>query len=162
MAGKTKVSGVNGAVSRESRPGVARNLAAIAHDVVTLAELQAQLARLDMKTALKKMKLPVAVLAVGAVLFLASIPLALVTVAHVLIYFTSLASWAAYLIVVAGGFLLGGLAMLFAISRIKSAGHTIDRSSTEFSNNVKWIKLVLRQQAEAERYCRPDPRSDAD
>jgi hypothetical protein len=162
MARQTKVSGGNGAVSRDSRRGVARNLAAIAHDVVTLAELQAQLARLDLQTALKKMKVPAAVLIIGVVLFLASIPLALVTVAHVLIHFTALSSWAAYLIVVAGGFILGGLAVLFAIARIKSAGHTIDRSTTEFSNNVKWIKLVLRQQAEAESYCRPDPRSDAD
>ena len=78
--------------------GVVGNITEFGNDVMTLIELQAQLAALDFKEAMARATIPLILIVVGAALLLASLPVALLGIAWLLATALSMSiGWAALL-----------------------------------------------------------------
>lgn len=121
-----------------------RNMADVAYDVATLAELQAKLLRADVMEIKDRLLLPVILGVVAAVVLLASLPVAMAALAMVfyevaeLTMASSLGLAALIGLVVAAGVGVGAWLML------RNAFDPISRSQTELARNVQWIKHVLK------------------
>ena len=124
--------------------GVIGNLAELAGDVSTLAELQMQLALTDLKVGLGRALLPVIILAVGAVLLLGAVPVALIGASELLADGLDLAhrGWA-YLIVAGVAMVLAALFALIAWPRLSGSLESLAPTREELSRNVAWVKTVL-------------------
>jgi hypothetical protein len=124
---------------------VARNTAEFVHDVVSLVELQTSLLKIDVQQCLAKMVVPGAVAAVGAVLVLSCMPILLASVALLMV---ELAGWThaqAFFFALGCGLVIGGGACLWAAWRLRSSFNDLARSREEFSQNVAWVKQVLKR-----------------
>ena len=78
--------------------GVVGNITEFGNDVMTLVELQAQLAALDFKETMSRATIPLILIVVGAALLLASLPVALLGIAWLLASALSMSiGWAALL-----------------------------------------------------------------
>lgn len=119
------------------------NAASFGHDVLTLAELQAKLAAVDLKEAAGHAAIPFAVIAVGATLALGSIPVALMGLAEMLDGATHLGPGASRLITAAGALVIGVIALAIAASRLGAAFRSLERTREELSRNLAWIKTVI-------------------
>ncbi len=89
--------------------GVFGNLADLANDVASLVELQAKLAVVDLKATVVKATIPLGLVAGGAAVLVAALPVLMIGLAELLADGLGLAhrGWA-YLIVAAGGAVLAG------------------------------------------------------
>src|SRR5437763_13592861 len=83
MDGETKMI-TNGRI-RDKEPNVATSFSELTHDVIELAELQAQLFALDVKSTTQKTRASLALVVVGVCFLLGSIPVALFALAETLI-----------------------------------------------------------------------------
>jgi hypothetical protein len=124
---------------------VAQSSAEFLHDLVTLAELQAQLVVLDGKQGLARLVAPVAGVLFGAILALGCVPVALATIALVLTETTDLTPAGAFALVVGVG---SGVALLLVIAcawLLKRSLKMFARSQREWQQNVRWFKETLRR-----------------
>lgn len=143
MVDQTQIT--NGRSRSNSPPRrVARNVSGLAHDMVNLAELQAQLFVLDAKQAGRRAILPMMLLMIGTVFALSAVPVAILGVAYVLIEYTILLPWAALLVAAAGGAVIGGVVALAGAKWFTGRMELMKRSKIEFQHNLKWVKSVLR------------------
>lgn len=135
----------NGSVEQMStNSNVRKSVSNLAHDAVELGELQFKLIKADGIEAAKRARSSIAFVTVGLALLVASLPVALLAVAEVLI---EIGEWSRLLALSAsaGGALL--LSLLFALAgwwHLKQSFATWERSSVEFNRNVQWLKSVLR------------------
>src|SRR3954464_129283 len=83
MAGETEMN-TNGRF-RDKQPDVATSFSELTHDVIELAELQAQLFALDIKSTTQKTRISLILAIVGVCFLLGSIPVALIAVAQIFI-----------------------------------------------------------------------------
>ncbi len=123
--------------------GVVGNITEFGNDVVTLMELQAQLAALDFKSAMSRATIPMVLIAVGCALLLASLPVALLGVAWLLASALSMSvGWAALLtaLVVA---LVSAVVAVVALRRLLGSLESFRHSREELVRNVSWIRTVL-------------------
>jgi Putative Actinobacterial Holin-X, holin superfamily III len=142
---------------KSSPTGVLRqSLNQLAKDVITLCELQAELLQVDLRDWLRRCVAPtLALVAVAAVLALASMPLALLSLAYCLVEFAGLSIAASMLIAAAAG-LAAAAACGFAAWRIvKRERGTFERFNVELTNNLRWLKQVLSRSTPA---AGPEPR----
>ena len=102
--------GPNGAKSAPR--AVAHNMAELAHDALTLGELQYELLRCDINQALGRVVVPLALLVGSGVLLLSCVPLALAVVGLFIAQYTDLSYALAFLITLAGGLIAGGLILV--------------------------------------------------
>lgn len=130
--------------------GVRKNLGDLVHDAVTLAELQVELLKVDMRDARRGVVLALGLIGTGAVLALGTIPILLSSAAHALILHANWSAPLAYLVV--GGvaaFVAGGLVWI-GVSRAAGAVGTVQRSKAEFAETLRWFKGSLRQAGRSE------------
>jgi hypothetical protein len=123
--------------------GVVGSLADFGNDVATLAELQVKLAALDLKEATGRATLPLVLIAVGAVLIIGCVPVAV----------AGLAVWLGGLLGLSLGvsLLLTGLALMvvaavvagLAARRLRGSVESFRRSTEELNRNISWIRTVL-------------------
>jgi uncharacterized membrane protein YqjE len=140
------------AVNGRGKAGTAlrANMGDFVHDVITLAELQARLVAVDAGEARARAIRPLILGVVGIVLLLASFPVALLGLAWLLAE-SGLVLWAALLIAAAAGVIVSGLLGWLAWRTIRTTFTVFRRSGDEFSQNLGWIKSVLRGSRRAER-----------
>jgi Putative Actinobacterial Holin-X, holin superfamily III len=144
MVAQTPVNTTNGS-GTSPQHGVAHNTGELLADALTLAELQSKLLVVDVQDDLRKLIAPLAVLITGAVVGLSCLPVALVTIALGLVAGAGLAPWLAFLIslgigaAVAAGLVLGGVFYL------KRGLTFLERSRTEWEQNVRWFKSLVRR-----------------
>lgn len=141
MAGETKMSSQNGR-KRFPPQSVVQDVGEFAHDVVTLAELQVELLKADLQDFLKRMLIPVCLIASSAMIVLGSIPIALAALALGLVA-AGLSYGLAFLLTTLIGF---GIAACLGIAAWKTSSKMttlFDRSRGELSRNIKWVKRVL-------------------
>ena len=124
---------------------VARNTAEFVHDVVTLVELQASLLKVDVQQCLARMIVPGVVLAIGAVLVLSCMPILLAGVALLMVELFGWSHAQGFFFALGCGLLIGGGAALWAVWRLKNSFADLKRSRDEFSQNVAWVKQVLKR-----------------
>jgi hypothetical protein len=144
MAGQATIRRTNGPVEKPARV-IRRNLAELAHDAVTLLELQAGLLKIDTKEAARKSITGIAAFAVSAGVLLAAAAVALAALGFVLVEQGGFSHAAGFAISAACGAVLGGLLAVLGWLRLRGSLSTISRSRDEFARNVQWFKGVLKQ-----------------
>jgi len=131
----------------EETQRIAHGASHLLHDIVTLAELQVKLTKLDAKEAVGRVVRPLVFLAAAGLVALFTFPLILSAMAVTLVEVAGWSWTAAAWTAVGTGLLLAGA--LFAIGRSKTASPAdlFERSQTEFGNNLAWLKKTLRPTA---------------
>lgn len=141
-----------------ARAGMGANLAGLAHDALSLAELQVQLLSVDLRDAKRGAGPALALLVVGAVLALGSIPVLLIAGAASLIEYADWSSPAAHGVMGAAAVALAVLLLRIGWNRTVRALGTVQRSRSEFTETLQWLKNSLR---EGSRSAKDRTRSNA-
>jgi hypothetical protein len=149
MVGETTMNRRNG--STPSPPhGVAKGMAELAHDIVSLAELQFELFRRDCREGLKRMLIPVALLLAAGIVAAGTVPIALILVAEFLVQTAGLSRAAAFSIAAMSGFIVAVAIGVVGWSYLRGVVRVFERSSEELTRNMTWIKHALKRQAPIE------------
>ena len=134
----------NGRRTRQG-PGVRRSLASLASDVVSLVELQGQLALYDARESARRTAVPLGMLATGGVTAFAALLLLLAGASLLLEQLTAL-SYAASFLIVAGVVLVLAIGLLYlGWKKLQATFHVFERSRTEFVANLNALKSALRR-----------------
>ena len=144
MGHQTKISEQNG--SPETAPrALARDVGEFAHDVLTLAELQAQLFVADAHECGRRVLVPDLVLLCGVVLGLTCLPLALATLALIVIQVFEISYAAGFLIAVVVGAVFSALLCVIGLFQVRESVAVLGRSQQELVRNLRWVKNVLKR-----------------
>ena len=127
----------------------------IAEDVVSLAELQMELCKVDTRDALGRLAAPVMLMAAAAVLALGTIPVMLLFVAQAMVALTGASQWLALLIAADLGFAAAAILVIVGRRRLVGPPRLFDRSREEWKRNVQWMKRV--PQGRASHHYSPEP-----
>jgi hypothetical protein len=114
------------------------------HDLLTLAELQVQLAKADAQDGVTKLLRPVILLIGGLMLVIATVPMLLIAVAasFIALGLTPVAAaWLAFLFGAASAALL----ILLGRGGLHRPPALFERSLRELRNNVTWLKSTFRR-----------------
>jgi hypothetical protein len=134
--------------TRNDEPSMATSFAGLTHDVIELAELQAQLLALDVKSTSQKARISLVLAVSGICILLGTVPVALFTLAELL---NGPAGWsrpAAFGMATLVGVLVSGGILVAAWLRMRSGIVTMQRSRDELNRNIAWIKSSLRNRAQ--------------
>jgi len=123
--------------------GVVSNLADLINDFATLGELQAELAAVDIKESAARAVFPVVVAVSALALVVASLPVILLGVAHVLSRAVNLQLGWAILLTGLAALVAGGLLALVYYKRVTTSLEPLRRSREEFIRNLSWVRTVL-------------------
>ena len=144
MGYQTKVSEQNG--SPQTAPqALARDVGEFAHDVLTLAELQAQLFVTDLQECSRRALVPGLVLIAGVALGLSCIPLALAALALLLIQVFETSYATGFLGATIVGAILSALLCVIGWLQVRKRVAVLQRSRQELVRNLRWIKRVLER-----------------
>lgn len=122
---------------------VARNVGEFAHDVVTLAELQAELLKVDAQDYVKRLRTPVILFGAAAVVGFACIPIALTALAWGLSA-AGLATWLAFLISTVIGLATAAVLATLGWRQLNNSPSMFERSKEELSRNMDWLKHAFK------------------
>lgn len=131
--------------SKRAEPNVAASFSELTHDAIELAELQAQLLKLDVQTAVHNTGISLRLMIVGACLLLGCVPVALTAIAELLIAQAGWSRAASFAAAAAIGLVLSAAAGAPAWRRVQQALAALRRSSDEFNRNLAWIKTNLKR-----------------
>ena len=124
---------------------VTRSISELAHDVVTLGELQARLIACDLREGKSRAIGPIILIASGLLLALGALPVLLMGIGWLLVNHAGWSESSALLIAAGGGlFFAGGLAW-WGWSRLHLALSIIARSQQELTENIRWLKSALQR-----------------
>lgn len=139
----------------------ARSFRELLGDVMTLGELQMQLFRIDWEQCKARAVVPLVMLAIGTVLLLSCVPVALVCLALFINEMTRLTPAASFLVAVGVGMILGGLMALGSAMYLRNSFAMFKRSQNELDQNYRWVKTMLGragtapfQSKESDRFTR--------
>jgi len=140
-------------VSSSAPKGLAGDVREFAHNVLTLAELQAHLFVADVQECGQRVMIPGIVLICGVVLGMACFPLALVVLALFLVQLFEVTYAMGFLIAFAAGAVLSALLVAIGYLQVREHAILLQRSREELRRNLNWIKKVLKRS----RTTRSDP-----
>ncbi len=122
----------------------------LTHDIVSLAELQFELFRIDCREGLKRMLIPVALLLLAGIVAVGTVPVALILVAEFLVQAAGLSRAAAFSIAALGGFIVAAAMGVVGWSCLRGVVRVFERSREELTRNMTWIKHALKRPAPIE------------
>ena len=125
---------------------VRQSIGHMAEDIATLAELQARLFQSDARESMGRIVRPLAVLAAGAALFVATIPVCLLAIAGGLVTVGVPQAPAYGLVAVASLLAAAGMAA-WACRRFRELPPGFTRSREELVQNATWIKNAVKRLA---------------
>lgn len=134
--------------ARTDKPNVATSFGDLAHDVIELTELQAELLAMDVRDTSRSVRLGVVLGAAGIVLFLGSVPVLLAALAYLLIEQRGWSHAAGFGAATLVGLLLSGGVLGAAWWRLRTSVVTLHRSRDELRRNISWVKSSLRNRAQ--------------
>jgi formate hydrogenlyase subunit 3/multisubunit Na+/H+ antiporter MnhD subunit len=144
MVGETTMNRRNG--STQAPPnGVAKGMGELTHDIVSLAELQFELFRIDCREGLQRMLIPVALLLFAGIVAVGTVPVALIFIAEFLEQAAGLSRAAAYSIAAMGGFIVAAAMGVVGWSYMRVVVRVFERSREELTRNTAWIKHALKR-----------------
>lgn len=146
MDGEAKMN-TNGRV-RPEEPNVATSFSGLTHDVIELAELQAKLFALDIKSTTQKARMSLIMSVVGVCLLLGTIPVALMAIGE---FFIGQFGWpraAGYALAALLGIAASGGILAAGWLRLRTGLSAMQRSGEELSRNIAWLKSSFRNRAE--------------
>jgi uncharacterized membrane protein YqjE len=144
MVHQTRISGQNGS-PRIASKGLARDVGEFAYDVLTLAELQAQLFVADVNECGQRVLVPGLVLLCGVALGLACFPIALAALALLVVQIFGTSYAAGFLIAVVVGAALSALLCVIGWYQVRQRVTVLGRSQQALVRNLRWIKKVLER-----------------
>jgi uncharacterized membrane protein YqjE len=125
-------------------PGdVVTNVAEFGENLLSLAELQARLAAIELKQNLEGVKVGGAVIVAGAALALAALPIALAGIAELLVSQAGMSRGLALIVVAVAALVIAGTGIAIAVARLRGANLGYPLSREEFARNVNWVRTVL-------------------
>lgn len=133
----------------------------VASDIVNLIELQGELLALDGKVASKRFGTAGALLVVAGVVVVGVLTVLMFACAQLLHEYAEWSLGWSLLLAAGIGAVIAGILAIVALSLMKSAAAALEESSSEFKENVKWVKSILLDPESLRNKVRPDPR-DAD
>jgi hypothetical protein len=142
MDDQTKISQRNGS-PQPAPKALARDVREFAHDVFTLAELQAELFVADMRECGQRVLVPSLVLLGGVALGLACFPIALAALALLLIQVFETSYAAGFLLAFLMGAVVSSLLCAFGWLKLRARIAVLQCSQQELVRNLRWIKKVL-------------------
>ena len=125
-------------------PDVAGSVSGLAHDVLELSELHAQLLRAELKKSARRTRTFLILSTVAICLLLASIPVALLALAELLVEQLDWTRSAALGTATLAGVVLCAIFAGAAYALLRGGLVSIPHSRDEFSRNIGWIKSTLR------------------
>jgi hypothetical protein len=143
MVDETTMSRRNGSTSPPN--GVAKGMGELAHDIVSLAELQLELFRIDCREGLRRMLVPAVLLLVAGIVAAGTVPIALILIAEVLVQAAGLSRATAFAIAALGGFIVAVAMGIAGWSCIRRVVRVFARSREELTHNMTWIKHALKR-----------------
>lgn len=144
MADQAKMSNGNSAPPAAVQP-VMRKVGDLAHDVLTLVELQAQLFAVDVTQCSRRLRLFGMLLLGSVVLAWACFPVLLATLALGLVEAFGLTPATAFFLAVLVGLVLSVVLGTFSWYQIRKATSVLNRSGEELKRNLRWVKGVLKR-----------------
>lgn len=123
---------------------VARGTGEVLVDALTLAELQFQLAELDLHDARRRLTGGISLLTFGAVFGASTIPALIGALSLALAQIAKMELWIALLINVGLFLLLAIVALAIGAQRLRFHKGLFNRSRQEWRQNMKWLKSMLR------------------
>ena len=144
MDHQTQLNERNGTSESASR-GFARGVGDFAHDVLTLAELQAQLLAADVQECRQRTLVPAVLLFCGVAVSLACFPIALTALALFLIQFFKTSYATGFLMAFVVGAVVGAWLSVIGWRQVAKRVAVLQRSQHELIRNLRWIKKVLDQ-----------------
>jgi len=149
MVGETIMNRRNG--STPSSPNeVAKSIADLTHDTMSLAELQFELFRVDCRDGLKRMLIPGALLLLAGIVAVGSVPIALLLMAELLAQAAGLSRAAALSIAALSGFIVAAAIGFVGWFHLRGVVRVFERSLEELARNVAWIKHAVKRPAPSE------------
>jgi len=125
-------------------PGdVVGNVSEFGENLLTLGELQARLALVELKENLEASKTGAAIVLGSLVLALAGVPIALAGVAELLVSELGMRRGYALLSVAAVAMAIAGACIAIAVSLIRRGAIGFPITREEFTRNLNWIRTVL-------------------
>jgi hypothetical protein len=144
MVNKTQVIQSNDA-SIEAADSLGDNVGGFAHDLLMLAELQAQLLLAEVLEFRQRSILPCLFLVSGLMLGTACFPIALITLALVLAQVANLSMAIAFLIVLGFGSVGSLLLTILGLLQVRKSKQFMPRSQEEFARNYQWMKSAFNK-----------------
>jgi len=132
-------------------PNVAASVSDLTHDVIELSELQVQLVTLDAKHSMQKARACLVMAVIGAAMLLGTIPVALLTIAALLVETLEWSYAASAGVATLVGLLITAIVMGVAYGYVKNGLVSFDRSTEELRRNIAWLKSTLRTRGHAEK-----------
>ena len=123
--------------------GVVGSITDLANDLVTLAELQAKLASVDLKEMWMRATVPLAVIAAGLAVLVAALPVAMLGVADLLSRALGIAPGWTMLLTAAVTMSITGLILLLSVKEVGRSLEPLRRSREELARNLAWLRTVL-------------------
>ena len=136
------------AQARTKEPNVAASVSGLTHDVIELAELQAQLFSVELKETTQNTRTSLVLAVVGICILLGTIPVALIALAHVLIEQLGWSLAASYGVATLVGLVASAAFAAGAYSHFRTGVATMRRSRDELSRNIAWVKSSLRNRTQ--------------
>jgi hypothetical protein len=134
---------------------VRQSVGHVVHDIITLVELQGQLFESDAREVGERIARPVIVFAAGTLLFVATVPVCLLTIAEGLVA-SGVSRAAAYALVAVTSMVAAAGMAAWAWQRFRRMPSGFVRSYEELTYNWSWIKESLNKLA-----CEPaQPREE--
>jgi uncharacterized membrane protein YqjE len=149
MVAETIMNRSNGS-TRSSPNGVAKGMGELAHDIVSLVELQLELFRVDCREGLRRILIPVTLLLLAGIVAVGTVPFALIFLAEFLTQAAGLSRAAAFSIAAMSGFLMALAMGVVGWIYLLRAVHVFERSREELNCNMTWIKHALKRPAPIE------------
>lgn len=147
---------VNGAARDVPARALARGAAGIAHDLVGIAELQAELLGADVREVARAAARGIGFWLVAAALFAAMLPVA---IAGLGLWLANEFEWSpavGLLVAALGATVLAAAAGIAGRAQFRSQAATLERSQRELRENIKLLKRVLMDYANREQAERAD------
>jgi uncharacterized membrane protein YqjE len=145
------MSGNGRYTSNTKLPNVAASVSDLTHDVIELTELQTQLFALDAKYSMEKARACLIMGVVGAAMLLGTIPVALLTIAALVVEQLEWSYAAGAAVATLIGLVVTGVVMGIAYSYVKNGLVSFERSRDELRRNIAWLKSTLRTRGHAEK-----------
>jgi len=141
---ETKMN-TNGRV-REEEPTVVTSFSELAHDVIELGELQAQLFGHDIKSTTQKTRSSLLLSVIGLCVLLGTIPVILFALAELVVEQLHWPRSAGFAVAAAVGIAVSAGILIAAWKRLSAGLNSMQRSRDELSRNIAWLKSSLRSQ----------------
>ncbi len=154
MADQASVNGRGAAREPGSSTAEFEGVAEFVDDLALLAELQAKLAAVDLRDAVRKSAFPIVLSLVGLAMMVASVPVALLGAGWLLAFALKIHQGWAMLLTAGASMALGALVAWLGGKQVIPSFESFRRSRKQLWLNLSWVRTVLVTSASARTHPR--------